>query len=188
MGGGPRELSECDTMLSSCRKVSSRPSYNVLTLTFMMSSLWMWVELQLSRANTITFTRSKFRLGPLHFPESLISSSPTSSPHSSTQMAFRLFATAARTAIRTPSSSFRVAASRTIVSRAAPVSQIASRSAFAFSPRFYSAAAGLSTKDISARIIDVLQSFEKVDATKVRCSVIHFRVRLSSNASFLFSF
>ncbi|KAG8883295.1 hypothetical protein FRB97_006859 [Tulasnella sp. 331] len=40
-------------------------------------------------------------------------------------------------------------------------------SARRFSPRFYSAAAGLSKEDITKRIIDVLKSFEKVDAAKL---------------------
>lgn len=34
----------------------------------------------------------------------------------------------------------------------------------------YSAAAGLSKEDITARVLDVLKSFEKVDGSKVRTS------------------
>ncbi len=37
----------------------------------------------------------------------------------------------------------------------------------AFAPRFYSAPAGLSKDTVTERIVDVLKSFEKVDAAKV---------------------
>ncbi|KAK4055669.1 mitochondrial acyl carrier protein [Microbotryomycetes sp. JL201] len=63
---------------------------------------------------------------------------------------------------------FRLAAARTLTSVAAPrvVAQrlpIAVRAA----PRWYSAAAGLDKTAIQSRIFEVLQSFEKVDSTKV---------------------
>lgn len=87
-------------------------------------------------------------------------------------MAFRMLATAAaRTALRAPSTSYRFAS---IATRSSPINtSLASRpSTWAFSPRFYSAAAGLSKQDIEARILDVLKSFEKVDAAKVRALLV----------------
>ncbi|KAG8737984.1 hypothetical protein FRC10_007424 [Ceratobasidium sp. 414] len=49
--------------------------------------------------------------------------------------------------------------------RLAPVRAAAVRPAFAW--RSYSAATGLSKPDIQARVFEVLQSFEKVDAAKI---------------------
>ncbi|ODO09943.1 acyl carrier protein [Cryptococcus amylolentus CBS 6273] len=69
---------------------------------------------------------------------------------------------AARPALRTP-------ALRAL--RPQPAQQAAFKPALAL--RAYSAAAGLSKEDITKRVLEVLQDFEKVDATK-----------LTNNASF----
>ncbi|KAK4056612.1 mitochondrial acyl carrier protein [Microbotryomycetes sp. JL221] len=63
---------------------------------------------------------------------------------------------------------FRLAAARTL-SSAAPriVIARAPRLAQPVAPRWYSAAASLDKNAIQSRIFEVLQSFEKVDGTKV---------------------
>ncbi|KAG8887172.1 hypothetical protein FRB99_004309, partial [Tulasnella sp. 403] len=79
-------------------------------------------------------------------------------------MAFRLFAsTVLRSSLRAPSSSFRTIATRSVTRQFQPMKV----SRVAFTPRFYSAAAGLTKEGVTARIINVLESFEKVDASKL---------------------
>ncbi|KAG9007294.1 hypothetical protein FRB94_014509 [Tulasnella sp. JGI-2019a] len=83
-------------------------------------------------------------------------------------MASRLFATAlASTARRTAPAAIRGLATRSGASLVASRQPVLSLPITKLSPRFYSAAAGLSKEDITARIIDVLKSFEKVDAAKL---------------------
>ena len=56
---------------------------------------------------------------------------------------------------------------------ALPRSGVVMRQSFALQRAWYSAASGLSESDIRARIFDVLKSFEKVDASKVRLLSFH---------------
>ncbi|KAM0788797.1 hypothetical protein ACM66B_002885 [Microbotryomycetes sp. NB124-2] len=64
---------------------------------------------------------------------------------------------------------FRLAAARTLSSVAprVAVQRVALAPAARVQPRWYSAAAGLDKNAIQSRIFEVLQSFEKVDSTKV---------------------
>lgn len=68
------------------------------------------------------------------------------------------------------SAAFRSVFNVARAARVAPVAASARSAAFArpaFVYRSYSAAAGLSQSDIQTRVLDVLKSFEKVDAAKV---------------------
>ncbi|KAG8927299.1 hypothetical protein FRC02_008312 [Tulasnella sp. 418] len=74
-----------------------------------------------------------------------------------------LRSTAARSSAWRSASSLR---SFSAVSRVQPWSM----PKFAVNPRFYSAASGLNKEDITARILDVLKSFEKVKPEKLTTS------------------
>ncbi|KAG8985275.1 hypothetical protein FRB90_004848 [Tulasnella sp. 427] len=79
-------------------------------------------------------------------------------------MSFRLFASAAlRTTARYSSTPARTFVTRSV----APRVQVSRRPQLWSNQRFYSAAGALSKEDVTARILDVLKSFEKVDAVKL---------------------
>lgn len=79
-------------------------------------------------------------------------------------MAFRLFASAAlRSATRRSTVPTRTFVTRSITPRIQP----AVRPQLWSNQRFYSAGGALSKEDVTARILDVLKSFEKVDGAKV---------------------
>ncbi|KAG8950686.1 Acyl carrier protein, mitochondrial [Tulasnella sp. 424] len=79
-------------------------------------------------------------------------------------MAFRLFASAAlRSATRPSTVPIRTFVTRSISPRIQP----AVRPQLWSNQRFYSAGGALSKEDVTARILDVLKSFEKVDGAKL---------------------